>query len=531
MHKHSENGTTVELPYLKPTDVLSHLMDSYPWVLLGGLKPGLPSQQMLATFWKLYKEEHGSHAVYTMAENQQLNLEFTIPLVLHGDGGKTLKKQPLEVVSLSPILGLDTHGKSLVCRCECPRTYSGKRKASPMAQRTNGRNNSYLTHYLLFAYPSKKYKKTPGLLKSLLGKISNDLGTLCERGLQYQGNFYNFAVLGMRGDLEYHAKSGLLKRSYMNVGHRNPIPCCSECLAGGPGVEFEDFSRSAAWRATLYSSAPWDGLPPFSSIPFEDWTGGSAARFFKRDPLHIFRLGISRQFIASSIVLLCIQGFFDHEGDGCGIDDRLGRAYAGFMLFCDTNSLKPAGFRSFSRQKLHLPTLGSFPYIGCKGSDVPILLKWLLFFTRLNLIAKPGDLTLLLISAGCDSGLGFQGIYRHGVWLQSTCRAKLEKDLERFLGSYARLAALTYQQGYQLYAMVPKAHALDHIKYSLELGNQKEFTCNPSVWDCSMSEDLVGHISRQSRRVSHVHVVANTLLAYKVRARFVLERFKKARHF
>ena len=337
--------------------MLEHLLSAYPWVLLGGVQPG-EHKELLSSFWKAYRWEHGSHAVYQLAEENKVNLECTIPLALHGDGGRTQKKQPLEVVSMCPVLGLDTLQQPMTCSCENSHTYSGKRKRSPFAQRLNLKNTSYAyaTHFLVFAYPSKKFKKTPGLFQSLLRVMSESLREVCENGLDcnYGGNTYhfNFAILGMKGDQEFHQKTGLLSRSYMNVGYKNPIPCCSDCLAGGPGVPFEDSSLQAVWRSTVCQQAPWNRVPPFEAIQFEDWTSGEASRFFKRDVFHIFRLGIARNFIGSALVLLCFGGYFD-DAPPYGIEDRLGRAWANFMLWCAAHSVSPSGIRSFEAEDPH----------------------------------------------------------------------------------------------------------------------------------------------------------------------------------
>ena len=512
--------------------MLEHLLSAYPWVLLGGVQPG-EHKELLSSFWKAYRWEHGSHAVYQLAEENKVNLESTIPLALHGDGGRTQKKQPLEVVSMCPVLGLDTLQQPMTCSCENSHAYSGKRKWSPFAQRLNLKNTSYATHFLVFAYPSKKFKKTPGLFQSLLRVMSESLREVCENGLDcnYGGNTYhfNFAILGiMKGDQEFHQKTGLLSRSYMNVGYKNPIPCCSDCLAGGPGVPFEDSSLQAVWRSTVCQQAPWNTVPPFEAIQFEDWTSGEASRFFKRDVFHIFRLGIARNFIGSALVLLCFGGYFD-DAPPYGIEDRLGRAWANFMLWCAAHSVSPSGIRSFSKQKIHMPTMGTFPWVGCKASDTILLLKWMRFFTNLKISAGDANSDLKLIAGACDNGLKFQGIYRHGIWLKNSCRGKLMANCQRFTTAYAKLAASALRQNMQLFAMVPKFHSFDHVKVDLEPRNGQIVYLNPATWCCSMSEDFIGRVSRQSRRVSYIKVMESTLLAYKVKARFLLGRLKKAR--
>lgn len=510
--------------------MLSHFLVNEPWVLLGGLKPGGRAEDLLKSFWRLYRLEHGSHQVFTMASNGQICLAKTVPIMLHGDGGRTQKKQPLEVVSLLPALGIGTEEKAFKCSCHESQRYCGKHSVSdPMAQRLNHRNHSYLTHFLLFAFPSKKFRLTPGLLQSMLEVVSRDLGDICNNGIRIGDSVYNIGVLGMTGDLEYHAKIGLLTRSYQNVGHRNFIQICPECLAGDIRYPFEDVSSNPRWKQTLYRSPPWSQPPPFHSIPYEDWTSGAAARFFMRDPFHIFRMGIGRNFIGSTIALFCWDGVFDSEGDSLALNNRLIRAWSSFMLWCDTNRVSPSGLRSFSKEKLHMPTAGSFPYLGCKGSDTILILKWIRFLSGLHAGLDPSSTVFPLTLKAADNGLAFQSIYGHGIWLKPTCRDRIRRTVKEFNQTYARLAHYALQKGFQLYAMVPKIHAMDHIRVSLEGGWQNEYSLNPCISDCSMSEDFVGRVSRQSRRISYVNIVENTLLAYKVKANFILQRFKKKR--
>ena len=93
---------TVHLPYLKPTDMLDTISSTEPRLLFGGLQPGPSAHKMLATFWQMFKAEHGSHEVYNMAEQNLLRLDKTIPLLLHGDAGRTLKKTTFRGHEFSP---------------------------------------------------------------------------------------------------------------------------------------------------------------------------------------------------------------------------------------------------------------------------------------------------------------------------------------------------------------------------------------------------------------------------------------------
>jgi hypothetical protein len=91
-HQFEENGNVVRLPYLRPSDTLRYLLRNEPWLVLGGLRPGQETHQLLSAFWDLYRNEHGSHAVYKMARENKVLLSHTIPVFLHGDGGRTQKK-------------------------------------------------------------------------------------------------------------------------------------------------------------------------------------------------------------------------------------------------------------------------------------------------------------------------------------------------------------------------------------------------------------------------------------------------------
>ena len=522
-------GFVVNMPYLKPSSVLQYLLRTEPWILLGGLSPGAEAQQLLNTFWTAYKKDHPTHAIYTQGEN----LKFVIPITLHGDGGRTAKKQPLEIVSIHPILGLDTKEKAFKCSCDCPTWFSGTNLDDPCCIRLNSKHNSYLTHFLLCAFPSKKYKKLPNLLREMLDVIAQDLAAVCKDGLSLDGVEYKFAVLGMLGDMEYHCKIGVLTRSYHNIGHRNMIKVCHECHAGDPQFPFEDFTTGARWKTSMYVDVPWAAPPPFHHILYDgSWMSGRAASFFKRDPFHIFRLGVARNMLGSSIVLLAGDGFFDYGEESRSIEKRLERAWANFSLWCITQGERCSAIRSFSRDKLHYPNATSHPWVGCKGSDTIVIMKWLDWFVKLQLISNPESEALQKISKACCHGLRFQCIYRHGVFCRPHCRDQVVMSCKKFCGAYAELAHLSYVQGRTLFAMVPKAHAFDHIGHSLVLSREAgcDVCVNPGLWDCSMSEDFIGHVARQSRRVSYKHVVENTLLMYKIKTKSVIKKkIKKQR--
>ena len=258
---YEEQGDTVVMPYFRPGDFLKTLMESHSDLLLGGHVLGsIAATRMLDVFWQNYSLEHTTHAVVGMPRDLQ---KLHIPLMLHGDGGRTQKKQPLEIVSLEPVIGVDTcSGLKSQCSCRETMQVGGDKARDPATQRLNCRHNSYLQKFLLFAYPSKHYPKMPGLLCALHKLICQQLAAVCATGIVVNERRYFFGIIGYKGDFEWHAKLVEYTRNYSHLGRVREIGCCPECAAGSPGVPFEDISTHAVWTTTICQDLPWRSPPP-----------------------------------------------------------------------------------------------------------------------------------------------------------------------------------------------------------------------------------------------------------------------------
>ena len=530
---HEEGGNTSRVPFLKVTDMVKTLLADYQWVLLGGCSLE-KSPELLLEFWQSYRKQHPQHAVF---EHDLERLSKTIPITFHGDGGRTQKKEPIEVFSFQPVLGLETSKSSLLhCQCATSECFGGGCLGNSDAQRVNSRLNSYLHHFLCFAYPSKRHKNMPGLLRRMVEEVMLDCAAACREGVvTSSGQKLFLAVLGIKTDMEWAAKIGCLDRSYQNVGHRNELPCCHECLAGSPAIAFEDCNPGAAWESTRYQSVPWSTAPPWQSVPFDDT---KKPLFLRRDSFHIFRLGVARNYLASCILLMGSMGLFDEgvAGEGYSVGARLERAYGSLRLFCDVKTLG-LRLRGFTIQNFHQGPNQAFPYVGSKGADTIIIMKWLLFFSRLQLDVQtslsPRDREVLLwISSGAKAGLSWgQGLHGHGLWLKQSCVRYLRQANHKFCSCYSFLAMHCLERGVSLFGMIPKFHALDHFRADFDdsLAAGLERTLNPACFDNSCSEDFIGKIAKQSRRISYKNIESALLLAYCVKAKFVHDKFCKER--
>ena len=302
---HSDGPATAILPYLKPTDFLQTMLSvELSWLLLGGRTASdVETGRVLESFWACYKKEHPEHAVFQHPER----LSKTFPMTMHGDGGRTQKKQPLEIFSLQPVLGLDTASHRMgMCRCETSAAYGGGDWCDPASQHLNSKHSTYLTHFLVFAFPSKAYLEFPNILTGLLKEVMDNFASACEKGIVTQsGDTWYPACVGFKLDMEWMVKVGSLTRSYQNVGHVNQKPCCHECDAGKQLIPFEDVTDCACWIRTRWATVPWQTMPPWASIPFDS---GKPAKILRRDAFHVFRLGICRNFIGSTVHLLIYMG-------------------------------------------------------------------------------------------------------------------------------------------------------------------------------------------------------------------------------
>lgn len=313
---HSEGPATATLPYLKPTDLFRTLLsDQHSFLLFGGCDEPNNVENLLRTFWASYQKEHPEHQVFDHPER----LSRTFPITIHGDGGRTQKKQPLEVFSFQPVLGLSTPAsKTMQCRCHASVPYGGTDFGTPSSHRLNSKYSTFLTHFLVFAFPSKSYDNFDNILTGFLKEALDDLANACAHGVTSQsGQIFYPCCIGFKLDMEWMAKVGTLTRSYQNVGHVNQKACCAECHAGEPAVPFEDVNVTASWISTRFNTMPWRVSPPWQNVPFDQ---GRPAKFLRRDAFHIFRLGICRNFLASSIYLLMYMGcpFASTSIFGCG---------------------------------------------------------------------------------------------------------------------------------------------------------------------------------------------------------------------
>lgn len=470
----------------------------------------------------------------------------TLAMSLHGDEGRGQKKAQTFVLMLDCNLGLETlpfsergakpkQGALPHKRCR------GCDEASDVSlgsqQVTNLKGHSFLTKFVLCALPAKLYRcsdeedsgEEP--LCNLLTLIYHELRDLALNGLEIRGETWYIQLTGMKGDLDFFRKCASLQRCWKKQLGRN-LMMCHECGAGVSTAPFEDCSDGAAWRNTLFFERPWpeDAQTTPTALVFESLR---PERVLRRDLFHNCKTGIFRDFIGGTVTLLMWMGYFNLDGENNGRKLLFKRAHMQFKLWCLAMSEAP-GLRSFSEGFFNLTSWSSFAWVNCKGSDSMLLIRWL----QTQLVAFIGEArhandveTLRLMREGCQYANDFMHhLYNHGLWLSRGCAREVASGMRRFVKVYNCLAHWAQaRHSYTAYPKKSKLHMLTHTIHDMEvwLSNPANRRVpNVLIWSCEMNEDVVGRVSRLSRRCSAKQGARRTLELYLIKCKAVCRRFR-----
>ena len=520
-----EGEEQIKTWHVRPQSWLQYLLSSSPELLSGHADV----KRQFLCFWQAFRLGNPDHAIFS---SHLVNcLDHCVPLLLHGDEGRSMKKGKCMIMSIQSILGSVPKPKSR-SSCDCAEilqqhpnlpvfgmqgdasdaySLSSTDRVFLKNQNTNYRGSSFLSRFLLFSLGSWIYQKHPEVMETLLGKLTDDLASLFFRGLLVGTDCWFAAVIAIKGDMAFHRQTYLLTRSYANAGTKFTGAICHMCEAGGQGPMFEDYSESPCWETTCFRSRPWDpehGDPTLARVP-----GYSAPeRLLEPDPFHVVKMGVGRSIAGGILVYLVRHTFFDYEGcDGFSFKVRLERAHSSFALFCKAEKRYPS-LRSFTKAFLNMKNLASAPWTNTKGADTLHMLRWLYFLLALH-FTTPGDCRqqcnadpailqkmMKLCKACIDM---FHSVHSHTLWMERSCARRLYVEIMRVLRGYQLLGSLCLRARYRAFIQKPKNHALHHIAWKLrqQLASGAPLVLNPEAMSCEQDEDYIGRIARLSRKV------------------------------
>ena len=444
----ADDGHVIQLPVVKPTSWFRTLLGNYRFLVQGG--DGKDLHQQLSAFWDCYRFVQPGHEVFRADPTR---LSSTLPVVLHGDEGRYLKKGNFMVCTVECVLG-NTPKKPKPCTCSSDPALErygtvgcgshgptiDQAVAIASTQQVNDSGNEFLSKFLLFGAASQIYRKHRGLITMAFDEVATDLSNFFNDGIEVAGCKFYAACLGCKGDLKFHHQMGNLSRSYYNVGVRRNHPICSLCLAGKDGYEFEDLSDNPCWAGTEFLEPPWEqgNEPSLAKIPFEQ---NKAEGIFRLDLFHCWKVGTGRDFVGSGVLALCFLGYFDYADPGCSVNlpDRLERAWSSFWLWTRANNKSPA-IHYFSKSLFNAPNQRAFGWANVKGSDTTLMTQWVLHVVRLSreFRGPVHDVFERAVIQSCESAITlFKVLHSHGLWLSPWSKvpapfASYDSGLSRF---------------------------------------------------------------------------------------------------
>ena len=471
----------VQIPWISPESWLQFIVDKGLWPVMSGRDrfdhAGARCNWM--EFWRQYRKIHPTFQLFDMADNNpEIDLSRTAAFLIHGDEGRTLKRNGLLVTSLQSALG---------------KGYDEKRVAKhggPPVLQVNFAGHSFTTRHVVSCIPKTCYETQPEVFHSALDHVAKSCSKILLEGYKDQatGETFRVAIIGVKGDAPYLQKVAHFYRSYNTVAKRGeergpPKGCCPYCLAGTRLCAAEEIaSDRPKWLETVAVKLPWVREP--SLIHHLPHDPGDPASFFKSDIWHVVHLGFARswEYLTSEYLGWCRS---NHK------QAHVSRITAYLMSYGDASGA-----------------------MGCwhKGALTSNSMLWLVDLLG-KIPADPDGLLVQCRAATYRLNSMFALLYKAGVFLdEQECKFVSDQGLE-FLKTYSRMALISFRASQQWrFPLYPKLHVFHHLMMDVrQSGLQVKIACNPTLWGCQLDEDTVGRASRLSRRVNIRIVAARSL--------------------
>ena len=175
--------------------------------------------------------------------------------------------------------------------------------------------------------------------------------------------------------------------------------------------------------------------------------------------------------------------------------------------------------RTWSRAFLQYKNFQQSPWMNCKGSDSMLCCQWLVTQSTgfLNDLANNGAdqeaLSLIKSTSEAFSVSIFAFLNSHGLFYDKACAMTFYARLTRYINGHNLLANRMANQNWKLWAIKPKLHLAKHFAYENHslLQARRPLFLNENSRNCEQNEDLVGRVSRLSRRMDIRHGLPSSI--------------------
>ena len=498
----SIRGTLI--PWLSPMTWLKYIVERDIWYHFTGL--AAPDTRKCEQVWQGYWSRF--RTLYPdFAFPEGFDAGHTMACFVHGDEGRTLKKSPLMIMGLQSVLGHGVRNKRRADSGEEADMFNVNFLGSSLVTRL-------VTNVLPKQWTENFYTEVAELL------VENLLEAL-QTGYTdpMTGTTYKICIVGVKGDWPYLIKSGGLNRHFSKGTKKQGLEwkaagVCHLCRAGQKHgnlhYPYEEAGfRDPAWLATIPASVPWTSTPPFIRLLPHRTT--DPATYFEPDIWHTVHLGIGKSYVASTVILaIATMPRFQ----GLVLNDKWQAVTRLYTQWCKQNKRTPI------LSKIGPSTVNYGDATGAQGSwnKAEVTTNMTLFLESLLSEVTDDPLLRQAFSAAKSLNAFFRNLYAASLFLSAAESSYISSLGQAFIRKYCELADECYRQRKPfLYPLFPKIHSLDHLVLRMQQqGELHGFSCNPIATACQMDEDLVGKVSRISRRVNIRTVVKRCFQRYLV---------------
>ena len=488
-----------KLPCIRPSAWLKWLFDKKYWHHLSGLDRIDPqqSEEMWSGFWERFFKLHPDFNV-----PEGFDSRHTAAVLLHGDEGRTLKKSPLMIVGFQSYLGMgcSVNGRSR------KRSHKGE-----LCLQVNYCGHSFTTRFVM----SVLNKKQTDLYFDLVcEELAKDLSDCLLKGYTSNGVTFRLCVVGCKGDWPFLIKCANLNRHFLRAVRKRDragAGICHLCMAGTPGFPAEECGfTDPAWASTMPAPLPWNDTPVLlKHLPFDL---ANPSEFFQPDIWHTVHLGVGKCFAASTItVIVCNMQCYS----AMNMEQRWEAVSAAYLGWCKS-SRRQSYITKIAPSTVNYNEPGGAVGAWHKGAVTTNMLLFLEHFLATNACDDEDPRLSLALAAAQAMNQLFRFLYDAGVFLSKSEAGYVSRNGMFFERTYCQLARICFDKGKpQLYSLIPKLHSMSHMMLKVHVDAKKHhFCCSPLATACQQDEDLVGRVSRISRRVSIRQVNLRTFQRY-----------------
>ena len=191
----------------------------------------------LAEFWFRFEKVRPEHSIFEKARSGELILSQTLPLMIHSDEGRGLKKRAVFLMQWQICFGKGVGRKNAPAAIQ--------QKLEELKLQPNFKGHSFATRFLSLLMPRSVYAADAGALQDAMEFMCQDLAVLGSAGIKLQSGHLWLCPIGVKGDWSNLVDIGRLTQSYRNSPKTasSKIPdkaMCHLCAAGTAGHPFED---------------------------------------------------------------------------------------------------------------------------------------------------------------------------------------------------------------------------------------------------------------------------------------------------